>query len=118
MLDQRHANDEELIKPVAGASVIYFTGGDPLHLLTTIRESKLLNSLRVELDKGAVLGGSSAGAMVMGSLMWNRLANEWVQGLGIAEGVAVLPHHETGDPATITKWLAETGAPQELKVLG
>ena len=118
VLDRTHANDEELCNEVRGASVIYFTGGSPEHLLATLRGSRLLECLQEELSKGAIVGGSSAGAMVMGSIMWDRSSGEWVQGLGFADGVAVLPHHEHGDPATVTSWLASTGAPSGLKAFG
>ena len=118
VLNHGQANDEEFIEPVSGADVIYFTGGSPEHLLASLRGSKLLDRLQEELKKGAIAGGSSAGAMVMGSLMWQPSSKEWVQGIGIAEGLAVLPHHESGDPATVSKWLETTGVPRELKVLG
>ena len=118
VLDQGQANDEEFIEPVSGAEVIYFTGGSPEHLLASLRGSKLLDRLQEELKKGAIVGGSSAGAMVMGSLMWQLSSKKWVQGIGIAEGLAVLPHHESGDPATVSKWLDTTELPRELKVLG
>ena len=117
VLEREHANDQELVQQVAGASVIYFTGGSPDHLLTTLRGSMLFECLQEELSKGAVLGGSSAGAMVMGSMMRRPSSSGWVQGLGVAEGVAVLPHHENSDPATVSRELAG-GAPPGLKVLG
>ena len=117
VLDQQQANDEDLANSVSGTSLIYFTGGSPDHLLSTLRGSKLLDRLREELDKGAVLGGSSAGAMVMGSMMRRPSPSEWVQGLGIAEGLAVLPHHERIDPAGVAEKLGRT-APRGLKVVG
>ncbi len=117
VLDQEQASDEELIKAVSGASVIYFTGGSPDHLLETLQGSKLLDCLQRELNAGAIVGGSSAGAMVMGSMMRRPSSREWVQGLGIAEGIAVLPHHERSDPARVAQELART-VPPELKVLG
>lgn len=117
VLDQQHANDEELTREVSGASVIYFTGGDSRHLLATLKGSRLLARLLKELGNGALLGGSSAGAMVMGSMMWSRPSDGWIDGLGIVEGVAVLPHHEKGDPATVSQWL-ETKSPKGLKALG
>ena len=69
VLDRRHANDEELTARVYWASVVYFTGGDPDYLLTTLWKSKLLSILQEQVNAGAILAGSSAGAMVMGSMM-------------------------------------------------
>ena len=118
VLDHGQANDVEFIKPVSEASVIYFTGGDPQHLLATLQGSKLFDDLKNGLNSGKIVGGSSAGAMVMGSLMWRRSSGEWVQGLGIGGELAVLPHHEHGDPASVSDWLASTGVPAGFKVLG
>ena len=111
------ANDEELIQTVSDASVIYFTGGDPDHLLATLKGSKLLARLQEALSDGAVLGGSSAGAMVMGSMMRRPSSREWVEGLGIAEGLVVLPHHENADHTAVAHELA-MAAPPGLTVLG
>ena len=117
VLDAVQANDEETISELSSASVVYFTGGSPGHLLATLQGSKLLDRLRDLLDKGRVIGGSSAGAMVMGSMMRRPSSDEWVRGLGIAGDLAVLPHHEGRDHATVARALAE-GAPPELAILG
>ena len=118
VLDKRQANDEELIQAVSGASLVYFTGGDPNYLLATLRGTKLFDRLKEALGTGTIVGGSSAGAMVMGSFMWRHPSRDWVQGLGVAEGIAVLPHHETGDPNTVLEWLANKSIPPEMQVLG
>ena len=117
VLDRTQANDEDFIVAVSEASIIYFTGGSPDHLLSTLKGSKLFERLQEALARGAVVGGSSAGAMVMGSAMRRPSPGEWVEGLGIAQGVAVLPHHERSDPDTVAKELARATAPS-LKVLG
>jgi cyanophycinase len=118
VLRQEQANDEGLIKALSGVSVVYFTGGNPEHLLATLQGSKLLETLREEVGKGAILGGSSAGAMVMGAMMWGRMSRRWLQGLGFAEEAVILPHHEGGDPNTVVKWLESTELPPGLKALG
>ena len=117
VLDEKHANDEELIGPVSQASVVYFTGGSPEHLIGALRGSALFGRLEDMLSKGMVLGGSSAGAMVLGSMMRGPSRREWVAGLGVAEGLGVLPHHERSDPSTVAGELARS-APTGLKVLG
>ena len=89
------ANDSDMATRVKGADLIYLTGGNPAHLLDTLRDSRLLDAILNELERGAILAGSSAGAMVMGS--WMRFRGEWSAALGIAEGIATLPHHERSD---------------------
>ena len=69
VLDKSRADDNAFIQPSKTFGVVYFTGGSPEHLLTTLKDSQLLKSILAALDEGLVLAGSSAGAMVMGSLM-------------------------------------------------
>ena len=113
VLDRSHANDEELISTVDTADVVYFTGGSPRHLLDTLTGSALLQKLVQALDRGAVLAGSSAGAMVLGPRM--RFAG-WNKALGIVPSVAILPHHEQSDPDSVAQELVASAA--GLAVLG
>ncbi len=117
VLEHQHANDSGLIAPAGAADVVYFTGGSPDHLLGTLRRSALLSALREGLERGLVLGGSSAGAMVMGSVMRRPSTGEWVEGLGIAEGIGVLPHHERRDPGETMVELRQS-APEGVVYLG
>ena len=105
VLDREQAQDEQLAQGVAGADVIYFTGGNPSHLLEALRDSRLLTAILERVEQGAILAGSSAGAMVMGSQMRRPRAGEWVTGLGLAAGIVVLPHHERSDPAEVAQQL-------------
>ena len=127
VLDKGHANDLNLIEPLRDADVVYFTGGNPDHLLDTLHGSALLRMLKDGLDRGLVLGGSSAGAMVMGSLMrrpplysapeGGSSADRWVEGLGIAPNICVLPHHESRNPAEVSAELRRS-APEGVVYLG
>ena len=114
-LDRDDAMDAGLASEIASADLVYLTGGNPAHLLEAISESALLNSIASALERGAVLAGSSAGAMVMGS--WMRF-REWRRALGIVDRIATLPHHERADPDSTLLEL-DTSAPDELNaVLG
>ena len=99
VLDRGDADDVGLAGSLAGAGVIYFTGGSPDHLLTTLRDSLLWRAILEAVEQGAVLAGSSAGAMVLGALMPRPRLGGWVDALGVTPGLAVLPHHESSDPA-------------------
>ena len=124
VLDSGHANAADFVAPVSGADVVYFTGGNPDHLLETLRGSTLLRLLTEGLERGLVLGGSSAGAMVMGAVMrrpplysGSEGGDRWVEGLGIAAGICVLPHHERRDPAEVSGELSRS-APKDITYLG
>lgn len=123
VLESSHANDAAFVERVKDADVVYFTGGNPDHLLETLRGSVLLRLLTEGLERGLVLGGSSAGAMVMGSVMRRPPLysgdgdDRWVEGLGIASNICVLPHHERRDPAETLAELRQS-APAGVVYLG
>ena len=114
VLQAHDADDEALLSPVDDAHLVYFTGGDPAHLLEALEGSLLLRKVRQALDRGAIFAGSSAGAMVAGSWMRYR---SWRKGLGIVPVVATLPHHESSDPNAVAKDLRDY-TPSGVTVLG
>ena len=116
-LDRAQADDEDFIRPVNDTDVVYFTGGSPDHLLEVLKGSRLLEAILSAVDRGAVLAGSSAGAMVMGSYMRRPRSGGWVEALGLAPGVVVLPHHENRKPDEVSRELA-ADAPSGLTFLG
>ena len=117
VLEPTHANDPEFLSPVSDVDVVYFTGGSPDHLLATLRGSVLLGLLIEGMERGLVLGGSSAGAMVMGAAMRRPSSGGWVEGLGLAPGIGILPHHERRDPEEVSGELRES-APKDMVYLG
>ena len=104
-LNAQDANSADIAAPIDGADLIYLTGGNPAHLLDALRDSLLLAKIRAALKRGAVVAGSSAGAMVLGERM--RFRGEWHDALGVAPGVAVLPHHERADPDAVLADIAD-----------
>ena len=109
-----HANDAGLVAPLESADVVYLTGGSPTHLLDVLSGSLLLERLLAAHGRGAVLAGSSAGAMALGE--WMRFRG-WRRALGVVPGVAVLPHHERADPDAVAAELVES-APDGIAALG
>ncbi len=113
-IDSADADDEALASRADHADLLYLTGGSPRHLLDVLSGSLLLRRILMALRRGAVVAGSSAGAMVLGSYMRQ---GGWAPALGLVEGAAVLPHHENSDPAAVSKSL-RGNAPAGLIVLG
>ena len=117
LLEREHAEDPEFFAPVAKTDVVYFTGGSPENLLETLRDSQFFHSLLDAANKGTVLAGSSAGAMVMGAMMRRPRSGSWVEALSVVPGVGILPHHEGRDQSQTSRELQET-APEGLVYLG
>ena len=113
-LRSEDADDEALTSAVDNSDVIYLTGGNPAHLLDTLRGSLLLRRMIDAVERGAILAGSSAGAMVMGERMRFR---QWSGALGIVPGVAVLPHHERASKSQTVRDIA-VDTPEGITVLG
>ena len=82
----------ELVARLGNADLIYFTGGDPVYLLETIRDSPAWKASREMLQRGLMLAGSSAGAMILGGQMCAP-GSGWREGLGLVPSIAVIPHH-------------------------
>ena len=117
VLEREHADDPGYCRAIEGAGVIYFTGGSPDHLLATLRDSQLWQTILAAVEQGTVLAGSSAGAMVMGSLMRRPRLGGWVEALAVTPKVAVLPHHERSDPSETSSQL-QSQVPPDMTVLG
>jgi cyanophycinase len=82
------AQDPAVVAQVAGAGLIYLSGGHPGFLADTLRATPLWAAIVAAWRSGAALAGCSAGAMVMAS---------WVPSLrhpreGGTEGLALVPH--------------------------
>ncbi len=71
---------------------LYLTGGDPLYLLDVLQDSPAWETIVKLRQKGRAIGGSSAGAMVLGERTWIP-GEGWRKGLGMVPGLAVIPHH-------------------------
>ncbi len=115
IVDAATANDAKLVEQVALAGMVYLTGGSPWHLAQTLRGSAALAALKSVLARGGMVAGSSAGAMALCGWMRGRGLRGWEAGLGLAPGLAVLPHHgdQPGDLAG-----ARGTLPDEVVVLG
>ena len=103
------AHNPALVDQIAGATLIYFTGGSPEHLLAVLQDSPLLDAVTDANRNGAIWAGSSAGAMVLGARMRRPSASDGTSALSIIPGIMVLPHHERSYPAAVAAQLEARG---------
>ena len=98
VLSRPDANDDANAEAVRAARFIYLGGGSSLHLRSVLKDSKVWQALEAAWHAGAVLAGSSAGAMVLGDPMIDPRGGAFTVGLGLLEQLAVLPHADTWSP--------------------
>jgi cyanophycinase len=95
VLGRRDAEDPVMAGEVSEARFLYLGGGSPLHLRSVLKDSPVWHSLAGAWRSGAVLAGSSAGAMVLGDPMVDPRGGALTLGLGLVPHLAVLPHYDT-----------------------
>jgi cyanophycinase len=94
ILTRSDAEDPGSRARLAAARFLYLAGGDPRYLLSVLRGTPAWEGMVAALDAGAVLAGSSAGAMVLCEWMLVPGSEELDAALGLVPGLVVLPHHD------------------------
>jgi cyanophycinase len=95
LIDKQSANDEEIAKSLREARLIYMLGGFTGYLGETLKGSLAWQAVLEAYATGAVVAGSSAGAMVMCEFYYDPSRAHIVEGLKLVPDSLVLPHHNT-----------------------
>ncbi len=97
--DQKVANTENFVAPLRKATAIWFTGGRQWKLADAYLQTLAHREFNALLQRGGVIGGSSAGATIQGSFLLrgdtkgnNILEGDHVQGLDFIHNVAIDQH--------------------------
>ena len=93
VLDKRSAADPALVGRIRRARLIYILGGFPRYLCETLAGSPAWQAAQQAYAEGAVIAGSSAGAMVLCEHYYDPDAGSLLPGLGLIARACVLPHH-------------------------
>jgi cyanophycinase len=98
VLSRRDADNDSFAAQIDAARFLYLGGGSPLHLRSVLKDSRVWAALVEAWRRGAVVAGSSAGAMVLGDPMVDPRGGALTLGLGLVGQLAVLPHYDTWSP--------------------
>jgi cyanophycinase len=98
--DRAEAEKPEVLASLADACGVWFTGGRQWRLVDAFQGTKAERLFRAVLQRGGVIGGSSAGATIQGGYLvrGNPLGNTemmvegYEQGFGFLPGVAIDQH--------------------------
>ncbi len=95
LIDRASANEKNVAKALGRSRFIYMLGGFPHYLAQTLFGSLSWQAILGAYQKGAVIAGSSAGAMVLCEYYYDPSADNIVKGLNLLPGACILPHHNT-----------------------
>jgi len=93
VIDQANANDSEIANAFRSAKLIYILGGFTHYLSQTLKDSVVWRAVLDAFQNGAVIAGSSAGAMVMCEFYYDPSSGKVMDGLNLVRNSLVLPHH-------------------------
>lgn len=85
------AEDDGAAAVVSSARFVYLSSGSPLHLRSVLKGSKVFEALRAAWHGGAVVAGAGAGGIVLTDPMVDPRGGALTVGLGLLEGLAVVP---------------------------
>src|SRR5262249_19750962 len=99
-VDRKLADSVEFVAPLRQAHGVWFEGGRQWRLVDSYLNTRTERELFALLDRGGVIGGSSAGATISGSDPVRgggegntvMMAKGYEQGLGFLRGVAIDQH--------------------------
>jgi cyanophycinase len=99
-LDRAACNDLALADRVSAANLIYFSGGKPDYLHETLVDTPMWAAVMSVLERGGVVAGCSAGAMILGGYVPNftlRLGvpwiGRWLPAFALVPNAIVVPHY-------------------------
>ncbi|HLX57172.1 MAG TPA: Type 1 glutamine amidotransferase-like domain-containing protein [Ktedonobacteraceae bacterium] len=95
LIDKPSANDARLADILAHSRLVYMLGGFTGYLGETLKDSACWQAMQRAYENGAVIAGSSAGAMVTCQFYFDPAMGQVVEGLGLVPRSCVLPHHNT-----------------------
>jgi cyanophycinase len=98
--DRRVADSEKFVAPLLTARAVWIAGGRQWRLVDSYLNTRTVKELRAVLDRGGVIGGSSAGASILASYMVRgsrsgntvMMAPGYEQGFGFLHDVAIDQH--------------------------
>jgi cyanophycinase len=114
-IDRADADAESFIEPLRKATGVWMLGGFPENLVRAYLGTKTERAIKELLERGGVVGGESAGAMIQGSRLdttdseWTPEIHALIQkhgtgaGFGLLTNAAIFPHFDKRGPAAAVK---------------
>ena len=94
VLTRDDAHNANWIEEINSAGLIYFSGGDPVHLAEIFANTPMWEAIVSAWKQGASLAGCSAGAMAFGGKIIGIRRSHISAGLNLLPDIEVIPHYD------------------------
>ena len=94
VLTREDAHNAQWIEEIKSAGLIYFSGGDPVHLAEVFADTPMWQAIVQAWREGASLAGCSAGAMAFGGKIIGIRRSHISAGLNLLPEIEVIPHYD------------------------
>ena len=95
LIDRASAERPEVVAALRESRLVYLLGGFTHYLGRTLLGSASWRAILDAYAAGAVVAGSSAGAMVLCERYYDPETSQVMSGLNLVPNACVLPHHDT-----------------------
>ena len=103
LINNATAQDPRLAHKLGRSNLIYLLGGFPGHLAASLHGTLCLKSIFDAWKRGAVFGGSSAGAMILADHFFDPREQMIKAGLGLLSNLCIIPHYRKFERTWLTK---------------
>ena len=95
VIDRASAENEALAARIRAANFVYLSGGKPAYLYEALQGTRAWAAIESVLDRGGVVAGCSAGAMIFGERFPNfPIPWPWHPAFNYLPGAVVMPHFD------------------------
>ncbi len=95
------AHREDIVSKLDGASMVFFSGGNPARLAEVVRDTPFWDGLRDSVEDGLAYAGCSAGVACLTEVTYDSDVQDfdsvWAPGLGYLRNVLFGPHWDIVD---------------------
>lgn len=105
VIDSASANHSSFADLIRNSKLIYLLGGFPRYLCETLANSLCWQAALDAYEQGAIIAGSSAGAMVLCEHYYDPYEKKILRGLNLIPNACVIPHHNNFGKAWATQLL-------------
>jgi cyanophycinase len=95
LIDRASADHIDIVSALRRSRLIYLLGGFPRYLAQTLAGTVSWKAMLESYATGAVIAGSSAGAMILCRRFYDPGAQRIEEGLNLVPGACLVPHHDT-----------------------